>query len=816
MKTLSISDLRKVFKDRLGAYEEKMPWRTGVLGDGRGNAASNLFVPGTDNHVWARASEQSREYFPVLNRNGAPAAIGLPVVIGYRIGEPTQEQVLGINYDGMPVGTLPGGGQIGPHHTQHEFRGGDEVFIDGRLFLPGLVTPTTPRSMQVTISQFVYYWNDYRLFTGATSDNLSRYLPKSGFQVYVLIALDPATGNIVYRPGLPYSSASIEAIVPTFSVVPSPSGDEIPLAYILIYDDTTTLDWTAAQSNIFDGRLHTGIPFHNILERLGQLEGYTGNDPNLATTGAAGSSVANNYRRVQDLSDVSVVGLSNGQALAYEQATNRWVPTTVAGGVAAASAGPGDVASSSAIGTGASYALHDHIHRGVVSVNVPNNNFIHGAVNVVAGTNITLTQSSGSITINSTASGSSAAAHSYYNKLAAMLEPDAIVFKGGQFSHTIGASETLLMTASWSTRIGDNGRMEVRDPRSYLPLRGITVKGSSQGTAAIFINPSLPSYSDARGTYFSRLDTLAESTPKYISFSAASQVVPLLPGAYGAIIVRSVLFDLTWLSPQISSSGFNLSNEPGDNGNLDYQRNDNAMTLAVNKACIADVIAGQTKSGLSPLGTIVYHLVGSAWGVIPDSTAYDFRDDFMGASLNTATSWARQHSSATNVEIDTNYGWLRMSGTASWGANALHSQVSVGRDAGQIFQCDVYTGLNQGDGAPNLMVGFNTGLGFNDQHMVHAVDFTSVSAINIFENGNNRGTVGVGWERRSTYRVRITLGSAASNAKYEIQGGKYQPFGGSAWTDISPGTTTASNFPLYAGATIHSINTVYLSDMKMY
>ena len=77
----------------------------------------------------------------------------------------------------------------------------------------------------------------------------------------------------------------------SFSYVPAPSGNEIPLAYVALTSNTTTLDCTDVQNQIGDGRLHVGFPARNILERLDQVEGYIGNPPSLATTGAAASSV---------------------------------------------------------------------------------------------------------------------------------------------------------------------------------------------------------------------------------------------------------------------------------------------------------------------------------------------------------------------------------------------------------------------------------------------------------------------------------------------------------------------------------------------
>jgi hypothetical protein len=412
-------------------------------------------------------------------------------------------------------------------------------------------------------------------------------------------------------------------------------------------------------------------------------------------------------------------------------------------------------------------------------------------------------------------SGSGLAAHSYYDRLAALLEPDALEpALADTFSYSSGSSSARYLMASYYTRIGSAGRLEVRDPRLPFSLRGLTLVGMASGACAITLNPNLASYGDGRDTYFDRLLALDDATPKILNLTAPSTTYPFLTGAYGAILLRVVNFDFTWivgLTP--AGKGFNLANEIGD-GSGDYQRNDNALRLPLSKKVVAAVLSGVERSAGVGLGSLAYVLLPSTWSVIADPLSYDFRDDFMGASLDTGSTWTRAQSTVGNVEINTDFGWCKLLGNDNWGANGLFSQSSIARAAGKVFLCDVYVGNGT---TPNLVVGWHDGAGQLDSDFAHGVDFTfsGSKAIQVFENGNNRGSVGSGWTAYCLYRVRITLG--ASSAAYAIQGGpEYAAIGSDSWNDITPGTTSSTTTPLHAGATIHSAVTTYVGDIRIY
>jgi hypothetical protein len=410
--------------------------------------------------------------------------------------------------------------------------------------------------------------------------------------------------------------------------------------------------------------------------------------------------------------------------------------------------------------------------------------------------------------------------HAYYSKLAVLLEPDAIEpLQRGTFSYAVGADETKYLLTSWSTRLGAGGRLEVREPFWPLPLRNVTVTGLESGSTGVFLDPTLASYVDARDTYFDRLNALATYATKYIPLTSASETATFLPGAYGAILLRVSSFNFTWVSPRFGAVGYSIHSERGDVGANDYMRYDRGFYLPVNKNFVNTVLSGASGGVGTALGGIVYVLLPSTWSAITDPNTYDFRDDFMGASLDTGSDWTRAQSSAGNVEIDTNFGWLKVTGNGNWGDNGIYSQSSIARANGKVFLADVFIPAGLGAAYTTLVAGFSDGGGQSYTNFAHGILMSASGpsiVLNVFEDGNNRGVVGSGMTAGNTYRMRITLG-ASNNAAYAIQGGsEYPALGGASWTDITPGTTSSATTPLHAGVTKNATGLMYVGDVKIY
>ncbi|HYC31560.1 MAG TPA: hypothetical protein VEB59_04680, partial [Gemmatimonadales bacterium] len=334
----------------------------------------------------------------------------------------------------------------------------------------------------------------------------------------------------------------------------------------------------------------------------------------------------------------------------------------------------------------------------------------------------------GSNVVGAAAPGAGGGDHAWYHYLALMLEPLALQpMEIGTFTYAIDGSTTKLLLGSWSTRLGSGGRFEKRDPTQILPLRGVTMTGLESNSFASFLDPALPSYDDARERYLDRRNTLATSSLKYLALTDNLTFFPLLPGPYGNIIVGTTTFDLAWITIRYNQNvGIAVTDEIGDFVE-DYQRvtNNDPFPVSVRNCC--GFLTGEERADGVGKGGVLYFICPSTWGAVADATSYDFRDDFMGATLDTSTKWTRSQSTAGNVEINTDFAWCKVKGNDNWGTNGAFAQAGVAR-TGAVFECYVYTGDGVGAtvaGAPDLVVGVTDGAGISYSDFAHGVDFTS-------------------------------------------------------------------------------------------
>ena len=293
-------EVKSKLKQRLSRYKEQTPTRIAYLGDGRGNATSNMVPVGEPSKFWARESLDGDKPFKITNKNpNLTPAFNLPVLLGYPEHDPTEEQVLGLhsalikldaggNVSGSSIGGAP------PHHQKHEWGGGDTVYVDPRMFKPGLVAPTAPVSMKVKVLAFQHYYNFWRRYDGGTSPDLTQYIPSSDYR-YVMLTLDPDTNQLVVHPGSVFSpDLSIDSIISnqatnTFRHIPVPPGNEIPLGVVLLESTTTKVDWNPeGVNNLMPMRILLSSPMKEINERVSLLETATGVN-SLPQTGAANS-----------------------------------------------------------------------------------------------------------------------------------------------------------------------------------------------------------------------------------------------------------------------------------------------------------------------------------------------------------------------------------------------------------------------------------------------------------------------------------------------------------------------------------------------
>jgi len=405
----------------------------------------------------------------------------------------------------------------------------------------------------------------------------------------------------------------------------------------------------------------------------------------------------------------------------------------------------------------------------------------------------------------------------YYQYKAASLEPDAIEpILFNNFTYSVASGATKLLMASFFTKIGSSstGRMEQRNPQHFFPMRNMILAGPSSLSTAMVIDPTLPVYANPRTTYYSRLQKLMELDTKTLSFDTANQRLPFLTGAYGAIILQYTCYHFAWLCVRPLgglNAGLNLFNEIED---TTVQSTGVGLCIPFNKRSACEIhssIISSTVGGI-PGGSVSYVLLPSDWSVIPDTNTYLFRDDFMGASLNTGI-WTRVQSVTGNVEIDTNYQWCKLKGSTSWGTNGLFRTAMQSIVVGQKFIVDYYVPNNavtSSDGAG--IAGWTDGLGQAQSNFVHGLNFASSNIINVYENGVNRGTV-ASYTEGAIYRIRITLTS--TGAKYEMQGGiGFPSIGSNLWTDVTPSITSSPTSSLTVGASAWA-NESYISDMKV-
>jgi hypothetical protein len=182
-------------------------------------------------------------------------------------------------------------GGLGPHRRQHEFGGGDEVFIDPELIKIGLFTPDSPPTFGGFVQPFYYSHPEtgLQLFAGSRIDGMDAYKPSGASDVrFVSISLNPYNGQLAYRAGnelsaaIPGGSYTFEELLAAGGSVLIPGGEaafppvpggEIPVATFLLTNSTANINWSSsASSPYYHSRLFLGKVDTDIYARLTVLE----------------------------------------------------------------------------------------------------------------------------------------------------------------------------------------------------------------------------------------------------------------------------------------------------------------------------------------------------------------------------------------------------------------------------------------------------------------------------------------------------------------------------------------------------------------
>ena len=440
--------------------------------------------------------------------------------------------------------------------------------------------------------------------------------------------------------------------------------------------------------------------------------------------------------------------------------------------------------------------------------------------NTYAG-HVTQTGQSISIGTNPPASSSTSYPNTdYFSRLNALMEPDAIEdVLTNQFTNSYSSTTTEYVIASWQTKLGPLGRMEVRDPRNPLALRNVTLIGKGTGSFAFILNPALCTYTNPFIQYYDRLDSIETNLLRTVAVTTVASHVPFLPGAYGAIIKQTTCFDYSWIVLRVSATwGVNLMNEISD---VSTQRVSNGgLVFPVAKSSAGEIESASFATGgatpTEPSGSVSFVLLSSNWTTIPDtvSSSYVFRDDFMQPTLETNIAWQVNQSTAGNILIDTNYQWLKLNGAGNWLSNNLVSRVSFPLVSNRTMVVDAFMPRNSSGGFATI--GFMPTNSITNAiiNYSHCFNFGG-NQIQIYEDGNLRSTLSGNWTNGAIYRLRISLKN--TNAVYSIQGGlQYPRIGSTNWFDVTPALSSTTNISLYSvGASVFS-GTGYISDYRVY
>jgi hypothetical protein len=317
----TLKDARKLWQQSQAKHAPLTPIRYAVLGDGRGQAASNLIASGASNILFARNTVDSTEFYTVVNRDTVTPEFNLPVVIGYHPDDLRQEQVLRVHVGGLGSTPTSNVSLVPPHHQTHEWQningGADVVYSQARQFIPlrvsivsGFIVKIEPSPEAIT--------GGWTLSTTSTLD-LSGDAPVSGY-LYVLLYLTPAgvfskrVGTVVPLVGFPPPSI-------TYSNIPALQVGEIPLAAVLLYGGQLLLQESSTHQDIVDLRFARFTP--------GGVVSGTGTTGTI-TKWATSNTLADSPLIVDTAMHVKPAGAVNTNVLGYDG--TYWIPQAAGGG----------------------------------------------------------------------------------------------------------------------------------------------------------------------------------------------------------------------------------------------------------------------------------------------------------------------------------------------------------------------------------------------------------------------------------------------------------------------------------------------------
>jgi hypothetical protein len=246
----NLNQARRKFKVTLGQKQNTSDAIPGLLGRGDGTVE----VANQAGQVYIRVGNE--ESYGTAFNNRVPLSDNLPIFVGYDpITDPDRRlfQVLSIRQTAyVDAGNAPIP-QVGPHHTTHEFGGGDDVYTEWRRIM-GLRVGRPVLFVVEVDTGYIYRAGWILAPVGAnTVDLTAEQAALVGTQAQlILISLDD-TGAIEQTNGAIVASPAAL----TIANCPAPPDGNIPLAAVRIYATQTSIGDTPTAPDIIDLRFPT-------------------------------------------------------------------------------------------------------------------------------------------------------------------------------------------------------------------------------------------------------------------------------------------------------------------------------------------------------------------------------------------------------------------------------------------------------------------------------------------------------------------------------------------------------------------------------
>lgn len=210
-----------------------------------GNGTGTVEVAGLPQHIWIRPYNRDNPVAAFSPSGTYPNGAIVRVEVTF-VGGRTFYRVLGSDHEAYGHGFTPAQVPIiSAHAVQHQIASGgtDVVYVHTDQFLPLLMYPTSPPSMEVYINPG--YWRYGGLlhqWPGGNSGDLSSYLPATDYAHYLLVYFDATTAELQFAASEPFAAS---LAIPSEYLYPVPAPPlSVVVGYVLLRHDTTQIETT--------------------------------------------------------------------------------------------------------------------------------------------------------------------------------------------------------------------------------------------------------------------------------------------------------------------------------------------------------------------------------------------------------------------------------------------------------------------------------------------------------------------------------------------------------------------------------------------